>query len=230
MNSSEFDDVLDAHFLGNASESERARLEELLRGDVDHRRRFVEAALFEARLHGVLSSAAVAATIGESDRLSKRPPTTAARRVVQRLGAGLRRFDLVAFTVVAVVAIIGLYVVRVGFTPPVNIGPNDLPMEPEQAVVEPKPDGGLRRVEGKIESVDVEATTFVLAIDETERATFRAPAVEKAGREAAEVLLDGRRTTFDDAVRLRRNAVVTFQPQPDGEAWVWKVEVTSESR
>jgi hypothetical protein len=241
MNAAEIEDLLDAYFFGDVSAQQGARLEELLRADVDARRMFVQAALLEARLCGaaVLTPAGTIAA-----RAIRADPVTSpnqlaplnqreakpAHFVVRRLANAFRRFDLAAIAAVAVVAISGYYMLRVGFAPPEKIGPVDPPVGARPSIVEPKPDIGPRTMVGKIKSVDAQATTFVLAIDETQQATFRVPVTENFGREPAHVLLDGKRTTFDDAIRLRREAIVTFLTDQEGEAWVWKVEVTSESR
>lgn len=229
MSSSEIEDLLDSYFFGDVSEQRRARLEELLRDDADARRLFVQAALLEARLCGMAGAETPGMIVAEPapNRREAKP----ALFVVRRLATAVRRFDLAAIAAIAVVLISGYYVLRVGFAPPERIVPDDPHVAAQASIVEPKSDvAAPRTVNGIIKSVDTEATTFVLAIDETQQATFRVPVQEKSGREPAHVLLDGKRTTFDDAIRLRRKAVVTFLTDEEGEAWVWKVEVTSESR
>lgn len=228
MTSPELDDLLDAYFLGAATDVQLARLEELLRADVDGRRRFVDAALLEARLHGAFATPAVGRV--ETASVSRRRETKPDRGIFRLPKIGMRRFDLAASAVVVAAVIGGYYAVRVGFAPSEKIGADAPQIEAEQATVEPQPDVAVQKAEGKIKTVDAKTATFVVVLDRVRRATFHVAAGESSERTAAEILLDGRPTTFDDAIQPRRRAVVTFATDQAGEAWARKVEVTSESR
>jgi len=83
------------------------------------------------------------------------------------------------------------------------------------------------RVEGYIHEVDKSAHTFVLGGKKESRTTFKVLVNNEGQREAAHVLLDGKRATFDEAIQAKRKAAVTFLRTGE-ELWVWKVEVTSE--
>lgn len=81
------------------------------------------------------------------------------------------------------------------------------------------------RIEGFIRDVDASAHTFVLAGAKESRTTFNVLVKNDGNREAAHVLLDGKRSTFDEAIQVKRKAAVTFLRNGE-ELWVWKVEVT----
>ncbi|MCE9606070.1 MAG: FecR family protein [Planctomycetia bacterium] len=80
--------------------------------------------------------------------------------------------------------------------------------------------------EGWIQTVDAVSKTFVVGGRNEHRTTFHVAILAEGNREAAQVYLDGKRTTFDEAIKPQRKATVTFVKTGD-EPWVWKVEVIS---
>lgn len=85
-------------------------------------------------------------------------------------------------------------------------------------------------VEGFVHSVDAKAKSFVLGGRNESTTTFRVAVEAEGNREAAHVLLDGERSTFDAAIQKGRKASVTFVKTGAGELWVWKVAVTSAAK
>lgn len=79
-------------------------------------------------------------------------------------------------------------------------------------------------VYGVLKEVDAAASTFVLGSKGEVNTKFKVAVKNEGKREAAQILLDGRRTTFEDAVQEKRRAAVTYLQVGD-ERWVWKVEV-----
>ena len=56
-------------------------------------------------------------------------------------------------------------------------------------------------------------------------------AVEIEGnREAAHLLLDGKKTAFEAAIQPKRKASVTYVKVSKDDLWVWKVAVTSAAK
>ena len=82
-------------------------------------------------------------------------------------------------------------------------------------------------VEGWIHSVDLNAKSFVLGGKNESQTTFRVAVKVEGKREAAHVLLDGQKATFEAAIQPKRKASVTYVKVADDDLWVWKVEVTS---
>ena len=60
--------------------------------------------------------------------------------------------------------------------------------------------------------------------------TFRVAVKVEGKREAAHVLLDGQKATFEAAIQPKRNASVTYVKVSKDDLWVWKVEVTSAAK
>ncbi|MCE9606068.1 MAG: hypothetical protein K8U03_14320 [Planctomycetia bacterium] len=82
---------------------------------------------------------------------------------------------------------------------------------------------------GFIHAVDASAKTFVLGGKNESQTTFKVLVKAAGNREAAHVLLDGKRTTFEEAIQSKRKATVTFVKTGD-DLWVWKVDVASGSK
>jgi hypothetical protein len=256
MNVPEFDELLDAYFLGDATAAEQVRLKESLLTSAESRHRFVEAALLEARLH-----AARATTSGDdsaataTDTARNLPPRP--RGAASRFPIRLRQLDLAAIVVVAAVVVAGYYFIRPATAPnddvavevmpidqrpigqkPIEQGPVEKdPIDPREPNVTPaddgsvaEPDGKSRRLDGLIQAVDGEAKTFVVAGPKESRPMFQVAVAASPPREPTLILLDGVRSTFDEAIRSNRRATVIFLPASDGELWVWKVEVSSQAR
>jgi len=80
---------------------------------------------------------------------------------------------------------------------------------------------------GWIRSVDLKAGSFVLSGKNESRTTFRVALAPEGNREAARLLLDGKKATFEAAIRPRRKASVTYVRLSEDDLWVWKVEVDS---
>lgn len=251
MNVPEFDELLDAYFLGDTTAAEQVRLKESLRTSADSRRRFVETALLEARLH-----AARATTSGDDSTAvaahATRNLTSPPRSVASRFPIRLRQLDLAAIAAVAAVVVAGYYFIRPAAAPnddvaievmPIDQRPTGQwpieqdPIEPREPNVTPaddgsvaEPDGKSRRLVGLIQTVDGEAKTFVVAGPKESRPMFQVAVAASPPREPTLILLDGVRSTFDEAIRSNRRATVIFLPASDGELWVWKVEVSSQAR
>jgi len=81
--------------------------------------------------------------------------------------------------------------------------------------------------EGWIHSVDLKAATFVLGGKNESQTTFRCLLKVEGRREATRILLDGKKATFDAAIKPGRKASVTYVKVSDDDLWVWKVAVTS---
>jgi len=82
-------------------------------------------------------------------------------------------------------------------------------------------------MDGRIQSVDLKAGTFVLLGKNETQTTFRPLQKVEGRREASRILLDGQKATFEAAIQPGRNASVTYVKVSDDDLWVWKVEVTS---
>lgn len=251
MNARELDELLDAYFLGDPTDAEQVRLKESLRGDAASRRRFVEAALLEARLHAARASmSSDVSTAAVPDPARNLPPEP--RGIARRLPIRLRQLDLAAIAVVAAVVIAGYYFIRPTGAPSDDVAIEGVPTEQwpigqkpiEQDRIDPRernvtpaddgsvaePDGKSRRLDGYIKAVDGEAKTFVVAGPKEAAATFQVAVAAAPPREPTHILLDGDRSTFDEAIRSNRRATVIFLPANDGPLWVWKVEVSSQAR
>jgi len=94
----------------------------------------------------------------------------------------------------------------------------------EEGKVEPKV------MDGTIHSVDLKAGTFVLGGKDESQTTFRPPVKVEGRREAAHILLDGQKATFEAAIQPGRKASVTYVKVSDDDLWVWKVAVTSAAK
>ena len=81
--------------------------------------------------------------------------------------------------------------------------------------------------DGWIHAVDLNAKSFVLGGKNESQTTFRVAVKVEGKREAAHVLLDGQKATFEAAIQPKRKASVTYVKVADDDLWVWKVEVTS---
>jgi len=256
MNVPEFDELLDAYFLGDTTDAEQVRLKESLRTSADSRRRFVEAALLEARLHAARSTAWGDDSTPAAAHATRNRPSTP-RSVASRFPIRLRQLDLAAIAAVAAVVVAGYYVIRPAAAPnddvandavpteqwpigqkPIEQGPIEKdPIDPREPNVTPaddgsvaEPDGKSRRLDGLIQAVDGEAKTFVIAGPKESRTMFQIAVAGPSAREPTHILLDGVRSTFDEAIRSHRRATVIFLPANDGDLWVWKVEVSSQAR
>lgn len=82
-------------------------------------------------------------------------------------------------------------------------------------------------MDGWIHSVDLKTNSFVLGGKNESQTTFKVAVKAEGNKEAAHLLLDGKKTTFESAVQPKRKASVTYVKDGDDELWVWKVEVTS---
>jgi hypothetical protein len=78
--------------------------------------------------------------------------------------------------------------------------------------------------DGWIHSVDLKAGSFVLGGKNESQTTFRIGM--KHGEREAEILLDGKKATFEAAVKPGRKASVTYA-KVGNDLWVWNAEVTS---
>ena len=87
-----------------------------------------------------------------------------------------------------------------------------------------------RVMDGWIQSVDLKAGSFVLGGKKESRTTFRVAVKVEGKREAAHVLLDGKKATFEAAIQPKRKASVTYVEVSKDDLWVWKVEVTSAAK
>ena len=85
-------------------------------------------------------------------------------------------------------------------------------------------------VDGWIHSVDLKAKTFVLGGKNESQTTFRVAVEIEGKREAAHLLLDGKKATFEAAIQPKRKASVTYVKASKDDLWVWKVEVTSAAK
>ena len=90
--------------------------------------------------------------------------------------------------------------------------------------------GKPRVVDGWIHSVDLKAKSFVLGGKNESQTTFRVAVKVEGNREAAHVLLDGQKATFEAAIQPKRKASVTYVKVSKDDLWVWKVEVTSAAK
>lgn len=81
-------------------------------------------------------------------------------------------------------------------------------------------------MEGWIHSVDLKTNSFVLGGKNESQTTFKVIVKAEGKKEAAHLLLDGKRTSFESAIQSKRKASVTYVKDGD-DLWVWKVEVTS---
>jgi len=79
-------------------------------------------------------------------------------------------------------------------------------------------------LQGVIQKVDGKAHSFVLGGPNESQTNFKVLVANEGNREAAHILLDGKRSTFEDAIQAKRQAAVTFLQVGD-ERWVWKVDV-----
>jgi len=82
-------------------------------------------------------------------------------------------------------------------------------------------------LDGWIHSVDVKTASFVLGGKNESQTTFRVAVKNEGNREAAKLLLDGKKVSFEEAIQPKRKASVTYVKVSDDDLWVWKVEVTS---
>ena len=82
-------------------------------------------------------------------------------------------------------------------------------------------------MDGWIHSVDLKAKSFVLGGKNESQTTFRVAVKVEGNREAARLLLDGKKATFEAAIQPRRKASVTYVKVSNDDLWVWKVEATS---
>ena len=87
-----------------------------------------------------------------------------------------------------------------------------------------------RVVDGWIHSVDLKTKSFVLGGKNESQTTFRVAVKVEGKREAAHVLLDGQKATFEAAIQPKRKASVTYVKVSKDDLWVWKVEVTSAAK
>jgi hypothetical protein len=85
-------------------------------------------------------------------------------------------------------------------------------------------------LDGWIHSVDLEAKTFVLGGKNESQTTFRVAVKNEGNREAAQLLLDGKRVSFEEAIQKKRKASVTYVKVSETDLWVWKVQVTSPTK
>jgi len=85
-------------------------------------------------------------------------------------------------------------------------------------------------VDGWIHAVDLKANTFVLGGKNESQTTFRVAVKAEGKKEAAHILLDGKKASFEDAIQPKRKASVTFVKVKEDDLWVWKVEVTSPAK
>ena len=84
--------------------------------------------------------------------------------------------------------------------------------------------------EGYIHSVDSGAKTFLLGGKNESQTTFKVAVKAEGKREAAHILLDGKKTSFEAAIQPKRKASVTYVKVAEDDLWVWKVEVTSAAK
>ncbi len=84
--------------------------------------------------------------------------------------------------------------------------------------------------EGSIQSVDLKAKTFVLGGKNETQTTFKVATQSEGNREAAKVLLDGKKASFEAAVQAGRKVSVTYVKVADTDLWVWSVAVTSAAK
>jgi ferric-dicitrate binding protein FerR (iron transport regulator) len=108
--------------------------------------------------------------------------------------------------------------------PAAQVGRETVSPQPKEA--KPKP----QVLDGWIQSVNLEAKTFVLGSKNETRTTFRVAVKNEGNREAAQLLLDGKRVSFEEAIQKKRKASVTFVKVSETDLWVWKVEVTSAAK
>jgi len=85
-------------------------------------------------------------------------------------------------------------------------------------------------MDGWIHSVNLEAKSFVLGGKNESQTTFRVAVKVEGNREAAQLLLDGKKATFEAAIQPGRKASVTYVKVAADDLWVWKVEVTSAAK
>jgi hypothetical protein len=85
-------------------------------------------------------------------------------------------------------------------------------------------------MDGWIQSVDLNAKSFVLGGQNESQSTFRVAVKVEGKREAAHVLLDGQKATFEAAIQPKRKASVTYVKVSKDDLWVWKVAVTSAAK
>lgn len=85
-------------------------------------------------------------------------------------------------------------------------------------------------MDGWIHSVDLKTKSFVLGGKNESQTTVRVAVKVEGKREAAHVLLDGKKATFEAAIQPKRRASVTNVKVSKDDLWVWKVEVTSAAR
>ncbi len=84
--------------------------------------------------------------------------------------------------------------------------------------------------EGFIHSVDAGANSFVLGGKNESQTTFKVLVKAEGKKEPAHILLDGKKTSFADAIQPKRKASVTYVKVAKDDLWVWKVEVTSATK
>jgi hypothetical protein len=84
--------------------------------------------------------------------------------------------------------------------------------------------------EGYIHSVDAEANSFVLGGKNESQTAFKVAVKAEGKKEPAHILLDGKKTSFEAAIKPKRKASVTYVKLAKDDFWVWKVEVTGETK
>ncbi|HVL07853.1 MAG TPA: hypothetical protein VM512_01645 [Burkholderiaceae bacterium] len=84
--------------------------------------------------------------------------------------------------------------------------------------------------EGFIHTVDAGTTSFVLGGKNESQTTFKVMVKPDGKKEAAHILLDGKRTSFETAIQPKRKASVTYVKVAKDDLWVWKVDVTSAAK
>ena len=87
-----------------------------------------------------------------------------------------------------------------------------------------------RVMDGWIHSVDLKAKSFVLGGKNERQTKFRVAVNVEGPREAAQLLLDGQKATFEAAIQPKRKASVTYVKVSKDDLWVWKVAVTSAAK
>ena len=85
-------------------------------------------------------------------------------------------------------------------------------------------------MDGFIRSVDLKVKSFVLAGRNESQTKFRVAVENEGNREAAHLLLDGKRAAFEAVIKPGRKASVTYVKVGNDDLWVWKVEVTSAAK
>lgn len=83
---------------------------------------------------------------------------------------------------------------------------------------------------GFIHSVDPKAKSFVLGGKNESETKFRILVENEGDREAATLLLDGKKAAFEAAIKPGRKASVTYVKVGKEDLWVWKVDVMSAAK